>query len=160
MNAIRLRTYKNEVGHINESLKTKAIPTTKILIKYHKELTIMGDFQTRLVIPATHFSATFANLGYLGLKNTLEKNEINYTKFTIVQATQVKEEWEVLNWKTNEVTISSKNAVAMYPLIKFPLVKKAISYFTRNLPKRQQSTVTLCLKLIAFGMSSTLLTFE
>ena len=48
----------------------------------------------------------------------------------------------------------------MYPSIKFPLVKKAISYFTRNLPKSQQSNVKLFLKLIAFGLSSTLLTFE
>ena len=53
----------------------------------------MGYFPTRLVIPAKHLSATFAKVGYLGLKNILEKNEINYTKFTIVQASQVKEEW-------------------------------------------------------------------
>ena len=39
-------------------------------------------------------------------------------------------------------------------------MKKATSYFTRNLPKSQKSTVNLCLKLIAFGMTSTLLTFE
>ena len=160
VNAIRLRTSKNEVGHINESLKTKSIPTPKSLIKYHKELTSMGDFQTRLVIPSTKFSDTFAKVGYLGLKNTLEENEINYTKFTIVQASKVKEEWEVLNWKINEVTIASMDAVEMYPLIKLPLVKKSILYFTRNLPKIQQYTVTLCLKLIAFGMSSTLLKFE
>ena len=49
----------------------------------------MGEFPTRLVIPATNFSSTFAKIGYLGLKNILEKNEINYTKFTIVQASQV-----------------------------------------------------------------------
>ena len=79
VNAIRLRMSKNEVGNINKSLKTKSTPTHKRLIKYHKELTSMGDFQTRLVIPSTKFSATFTNLGYLGLKNTLEKNEINYT---------------------------------------------------------------------------------
>ena len=48
----------------------------------------------------------------------------------------------------------------MYPSIKFPLVKKAISYFTRNLPKSQQSTAKLCLKIIAFGGSYTLLAFE
>ena len=90
----------------------------------------------------------------------MEKNEINYKTFTIVQASQVKDEWEILNWKRNEVTIASIDAVAMYPSIKFPLVKKAILYFTRSLPKNQQSNVKLCLKLIAFGMSSTLLTFE
>ena len=90
----------------------------------------------------------------------MENNEINYTKFAIVQASQVKEEWEILNWKRNEVTISSMDAVAMYPSIKFPLVKKEISYFTINLSKIQQSTIKLCLKLIAFGMSYTLLKFE
>ena len=81
--------FKNELGHINELLKTKAVPTPKLLIKYHKRLKSMGEFPTRLVIPATNFSATFAKLGYLGLKNILEKNEINYIKFTIVQSSQV-----------------------------------------------------------------------
>ena len=116
---------------------SKAIPTPKLLIKDQKKLKSIGELPTRLVIPATKFSATFAKDGYLGLKNILENNEINYTKFTIVQASQVKEEWEILNWKRNEVKITSIYAVAMYPSIKFPLVKKAISYFTRNLSKSQ-----------------------
>ena len=141
---------KNEVGHINESLKTKSFPTPKLLIKDHKKLTSMGEFPTRLVTPATNSSATLAEIGYLGLKNILKKIEINYTKFTIVQASQVEKEWKILNWRINEVTIASIDAVAMCPSIKFPLVKKAISYFTRNFPKSQQSTVKLCLKLIAF----------
>ena len=101
VDAIGLKMYKNEVGHINESLRTKSIPTPKLLIKDHKKLRGMGEFPTRLVIPATNFSATFAKVGYLGLKNILENNEINYTKFTIVQSSQVKEEWEILNWKRN-----------------------------------------------------------
>ena len=37
----------------------------------------------------------------------MEKNEINYRKFTIVQASQVKEEWEIKKWKRDEVTIAS-----------------------------------------------------
>ena len=79
VDAIGFKMSKNEVGHINESLKTKAIPTPQLLIKYHKKLTSMGEFPTTLVIPATNFSATFAKIGYLGLKKILEKNEINYT---------------------------------------------------------------------------------
>ena len=51
MDAIGLRISKNEVRHINESLKTKAIITPKLLIKDHKILTSNGDFPTRLVIP-------------------------------------------------------------------------------------------------------------
>ena len=150
---------KNEVGNINESLK-KAIPKPKILIKDHKELTSMGNFPTRLMVPATNVSATFTKVDYLRLKNILEKNEINDARFTIFQASQVKKEWEILDWKRNELTIASIDAVLIYPSVKFPLVKKAISYFTKNLPKSQQSTVKFCLKLISFGMSSTLLKFE
>ena len=71
----------------------KAIPAPKLLIKDHKTLTSKGYLPTKIVIPATNFSATFTNVGYLGLKDVLEKNEINYTGFTIVQVSQVKEEW-------------------------------------------------------------------
>ena len=67
--AIGFKMSKNEVGHINESLKTKSIPTPKLLIKDHKKLTSMGELTTRLVIPETNLSATFAKVGYLGLKN-------------------------------------------------------------------------------------------
>ena len=52
-------------------------------------------------------------MGYLGLKKILKKNEINYTKFIIVQVSQVKDEWEILNGKRNEVTIASIYAVSM-----------------------------------------------
>ena len=51
VDAIGFRMPKNVLGHIYESLKAKAIPTPKLLIKYHNELTSMGDLPTRLVIP-------------------------------------------------------------------------------------------------------------
>ena len=52
VDAIGFKMSKNDVGHINESLKTKAIPTPKLLIKDHKKMSNMGKFPTRLVIPA------------------------------------------------------------------------------------------------------------
>ena len=75
----------------------------------------MGEFPTRPVIPETNLSATFSKVGYLGFKKISKKNDINYTKFTIVQASQVKEEWDIRNWKRNEVTIASIDTVAMHP---------------------------------------------
>ena len=48
----------------------------------------------------------------------------------------------------------------MYPSIKFTLVNKAISYFTINLPKTINPLSKLCLSLIAFRMSSTILKLE
>ena len=73
VDAIGFKLSKNEVGHINESLKTKAIPPPKLLIKDHKKMSNMVKVPTRLVIPATNFSANFAKIGYLGVKNILEK---------------------------------------------------------------------------------------
>ena len=54
-----LKFPQKEVGHINDSLKTKYIPMTKLFIKYYNKLTSNGDFPTILVISATNFSATF-----------------------------------------------------------------------------------------------------
>ena len=71
--------------------KIKATPTPKLFIKNHNKLTSNGELPTRLVILAINLSANIAKVGYLGLKNILEKNEINYTIFIIVQASQVKE---------------------------------------------------------------------
>ena len=85
---------KNEVEHINESLKTVAIPTPKILIKDHTKLTRKGYTPTRLVILATNLSAAFSKVVYLGLTNIMEHNNINYTRFTIVQESHVKDKWE------------------------------------------------------------------
>ena len=82
--------YKNEVVHINKSLRTKSISTPKILIKDQKHYTRTGYFPTRLVTPATTFSDTSEKVGYPVLKNIQENNDINYTRFKIVQESQVK----------------------------------------------------------------------
>ena len=66
-------------------LDFKAIPTPKLLIKDHKKRTNDG-YPTRLIIPATNFTATFSKLGYLGLKAILDENEILYNKVTITNS--------------------------------------------------------------------------
>jgi len=47
----------------------------------------------------------------------------------------------------------------MYPSIKFSLIKKAVDLFSRNFPSKARCTLNTCLKLIEFGMWSTLLSF-
>ena len=111
----------------------------------------MGEFPTRLVITSTNVSATFAKVGYLGLKTHIGKEWDKLYNIHNFQASQVEEEWEILNWKINEVTIASIDAVSMYPSIKFPLVKKAILYFTINLPKSQQSNVNCAWNPLRLG---------
>ena len=50
VDAIEFKMSENEVGHSNQSLKTKAIPTPKILIQDHKKLTSMVKFPTCAVV--------------------------------------------------------------------------------------------------------------
>ena len=48
----------------------------------------------------------------------------------------------------------------MYPSIKYPLVKKAIDFFTKDIPKKNKMNLGLCCDMIRFGMTSTLLNFQ
>ena len=68
-----------------QSLMKQAISYPKILIKYHKTINKKGEFPTRLVIPATNFTAKLSNLRYLGIKMILDKAKINYSRVSIVQ---------------------------------------------------------------------------
>ena len=50
--------------------------------------------------------------------------------------------------------------VAMYLLISFALMEKLIQFYTKNLPKHAMTKINLCLRIIGFGMISTLLSFQ
>ena len=45
-------------------------------LKDHKPL-IDGEYETRLVIPATNFTSAFPKAGYLGIKAIFDKNGID-----------------------------------------------------------------------------------
>ena len=42
-------------------------------------------------IPATNFTATFLKIVYLRIKRCLDKGKVNYSRFSIVQASNLKE---------------------------------------------------------------------
>ena len=58
------------------------------------------------------------------------------------------------------MTIASDDAINMYPSIKFSTNRKAVRFFTRKLTAAIKKTINLCLELIRFGMSSTLIYFD
>ena len=115
-----------------------------------------GEYPTRLVIPATNFTATFSKLGYLRIKKMLDKAKVNYSRFTIVQASDLKEKLEEIGVNRDKLTIALIDAVNMYPSIKIKTIKKAVRYFTKGLTAATKKTTNLCLELIRLGMSSTL----
>ena len=122
---------------------------------YHKKINEKGEFPTRLVTPTEKFTATFSNIGYLGIKICLNKVKVNYSQDSIVQASDLKEILEELGVKREEVTIASVHAINMYRSIKLATIRKVVRYFTRKLTKETNNTIKLCLELTQFGMSST-----
>ena len=71
----------------------------------------------------------------------------------------LKESLEQSEIKKDIVTIASVDAVNMYPLIKLATIRKDIRFFTRVLRSVTKKKI-LCLWLIRFGMSSTLVSVE
>ena len=75
------------------------MPSPKILIKDHKTINEKGELPTRLLIPATNFTAKFSKIGYIGIKMCLNKGKVNYSRVSIVQASDLKEILEELKVK-------------------------------------------------------------
>ena len=88
------------------------------------------------------------------------KGKVNYSPFSIVQASDLKEILEEQNLVREEVTIASVDDINMYPSIKLATIKKAVRFFTITLTTATKKTINICLELIRFGMSSTLISFD
>ena len=58
------------------------------------------------------------------------------------------------------MTIAPVDAINMCSSIKLSTIKKAVKLFTRKLTAATKKTVNLCLEIIRFGMSSTLISFD
>ena len=84
-------SYKN---YNSTNLHISFIPFPKLLIKDHKKINENGEFPTRLVIPAKNFTATFSKISYLGIKRCPDKGKVNYSRNSIVQASDLKETLE------------------------------------------------------------------
>ena len=129
-------------------------------IKYHKNFNSKEESPNRLVIPATIFTATFSNISYLGINILLDKGKLKYSRFFIVQASYLKERLEELKIKRDKVTIASVDAINMCMSIKLSTIQNAVRFFARKLTATTKKNINLCLELIRFGMSSTLISFE
>mgnify|MGYP001787478984 FL=1 len=148
-----------EEQFVQQTIQSKAIPSPKLLIKDHKNPDSEGNFPTRLVVPANNFTSGFPRIGYLGIKRILDNNKVNYMSKTIIQASNLKEQLETLGITCNNSTIVSIDAENFYPSVRLKLVRKAVYYFSRNLPEEDQINIEHCLDLIKFGMQHTLITF-
>ena len=90
----------------------------------------------------------------------LDKGKVNYSRVSIVQASDLKNRVEELKIKRDEVTIASVGAFIMYPSIKLSTIKKIMRLFASKLTAATNKTINLCLDLIHIGMISTLVSFD
>ena len=75
---------------VRQSLAIQEIPSPRIMIKDQYIINKKGEFQTRLVIPTTKFTATLSNMGYLGIKRMLDMAKVKYSRVSIFQASNLK----------------------------------------------------------------------
>ena len=115
-----------------ESIQSRAVPVPKLLIKDHKDKDENGNYPTRLVVPATNFTAAIPNLGYRGIRQIFDQEKINYTRKTIIEAAHLKSELETLNITDEKFTIFSLDIEAFYPSTKFKVVERAVKYFAKE----------------------------
>ena len=85
---------------------------------------------------------------------------MNYSRDSIIQASNLKEILEELEVKRDKVTIASVDVINVYQSIKLATIRKVVRYFARKITADTKKTITLCLELIHFGMSFTLISFD
>jgi hypothetical protein len=88
---------KKEYKFVKQSLLSRKIPTPSLLIKDHKKASSTGEFPTRLVVPAQNFTSAFPKLGYIAVHQILDSNHVDYSKRTIIQASNLKEKLKSLH---------------------------------------------------------------
>jgi hypothetical protein len=97
----------DEYNYIKQTINKMNAPTVQLLVKDHKDKDENGDHPTRLVVPAKNFTADFPHVGQHGIRHILDRNEIDYSKKTIIQASHLKQKLEQLQIKHSECTIIS-----------------------------------------------------
>ena len=132
LNKVNMDLSVQEEKIVIQLLATRATPSPKILIKDHKTINEKGKFPTKLVTPATNFTATLSKLGYLGIEKMLVKSNVNYSRVSIVQSSYLKERPKELELNRYGVTITSVDDINMYPSFKITTTKKAVRFFARQ----------------------------
>ena len=146
----------NEYNYIKSTINKHNIPTVQLLVKDHKSRKVDGNHPSRLVIPAKNFTAGFPHVGQHGIRKILDKNEVNYSRKTIIQASDLKEKLEKLNIQQSNNTIISFDCEKMYPSVKFIQIRRATAYFLRDASQEDKAAAERCLEMVKFGIANTL----
>jgi hypothetical protein len=138
------------------------------LVKDHKKInSVTGRYPTRLVIPASNFTAGFVKLGKDGIVEFFKSFGIDFCKRNIIQASDLKNTLENLELKEGLHTLSSVDVESMYPSIKYSLIEDAIWHYVvkafkemgKKLEPIDRNTIEVCLEFVRFSMGNTLIDY-
>eukprot|EP00957_Ditylum_brightwellii_P185790 14145237-Ditylum_brightwellii.AAC.1 len=87
-----------------KDIRSKAIPEPHLLIKGHKDK-VNNEFPNETGHSGHQFAAAFSKIGYLGIKRIFDANNIEYARYTITQASDLKSKLEKLQIKKGQGTI-------------------------------------------------------
>jgi len=113
-----------------------------------------------LVASAKNFTTSFPHIGRRGIKAILDKNKVDYSRKTIVQASDLKSKLETLGIKSNKHTSMAIDAKNMYPPVKFGQIEKAVHFFLSSASRGEKDIARRCLDCVKFGMANTIISFE
>jgi hypothetical protein len=150
---------KGDIAFLTEKLRSKGVPIPKILVKDHKKTDSDGNYPTGFVCPAANFTAGFPKLGYKGIEKIFMDNKVIFGTRNIIQASDLKSKLESLHLTSNNATIASIDAEAMYPSIKYSLIEKAVHYYAEGFGNEAMNNIQTCLEMIKFSIMNTILTF-
>jgi cell division septal protein FtsQ len=115
-----LHIQQDDVTIISLDIESMYPSTPSLLIKDHKKpCSTTREHPTRLLVPAQNFTSAFPKMGYLAIRKILDSNNVNYSKRTIIQASDLKAQLDSLHIQQDDVTIISLDIEAMYPSIKW-----------------------------------------
>eukprot|EP00957_Ditylum_brightwellii_P195169 14870140-Ditylum_brightwellii.AAC.1 len=86
----------------------------------------------------------------------LDRNKVNYNRFTIVQSSYLKEKLEKLGLAKDNVIMMSLDINNMYPLMRVKLIKKALEFYSQNLSREDKQKIKLGMDMVQFGMKNAL----
>jgi hypothetical protein len=70
---------------------TITVLTWPVEIGYQKKpCSTTGEHPTCLIVPAQNFTSAFPKMGYLAIRRIIDSNKVNYSKRTIIQASDLK----------------------------------------------------------------------
>ena len=88
------------------------------------------------------------------------KNKANAEKFTIVQASSLKQDLKDLGIDEERISVASIDAVNFYPSVSCRMIEKAVWFFAEDLDENVKKKLKVSLELLKIGMSTQTVQFN